>query len=229
MTNPASNEKLLSAAARHLVDNRYDLKSLMRLILQSQTYQRSSIALPGNQADRRFYARYYPKRLMAEVLLDAVSQVTAVPTSFNVERRNANRGLGTAYPIGYRAIQLPDTNTRSAFLNGFGRPDRIQTCECERTNEPSMAQALHMANGDTLNEKLKQKDNRIDKLLSTGQPASKIIEEIYLSSVSRLPTLQEAKAMTNLLAQATTPEARRETLQDILWSLLSSRDFVFNH
>ena len=229
MTNPASNEKLLSAAARFLADNRYDLKSLMRLILQSQTYQRSSTATASNQTDRRFYARYYPKRLMAEVLLDAISQVTAVPTSFNVERRNANRGLGTAYPMGYRAIQLPDTNTRSAFLNGFGRPDRVQTCECERTNEPSMAQALHMANGDTLNEKLKQKDNRIDKLLASGKPSLEIIEEVYLASVSRMPTAVESKTMTELLNSAKSPGERRETLQDIVWSILSSRDFVFNH
>lgn len=227
MTNPASNEKLLSAAAAHLASSKFNLKALMTAILQSETYQRSSVALPGNKADRRFYSRYYPKRLMAEVLLDAVSQVTAVPTSFNVERRNANRGLGTAYPMGYRAVQLPDTNTRSAFLNGFGRPDRIQTCECERTNEPSMAQALHMANGDTLNEKLKRKDNRVDQLLASGKTAAQIIEEIYLSSVNRFPTPAEQTAMTAALATA--KDEKREVLQDILWSVMSSRDFVFNH
>lgn len=227
MTNPASNEKLLSAAAAHLAEHKFNLKALMTTILQSETYQRSSVALPGNKTDRRFYSRYYPKRLMAEVLLDAISQVTAVPTSFNVERRNANRGLGTAYPMGYRSVQLPDTNTRSAFLNGFGRPDRIQTCECERTNEPSMAQALHMANGDTLNEKLKQKDNRVDRLLSSGKTPAQIIEEVYLASVSRFPTPQEQKAMAAALSG--TSEEKREVLQDILWSLMSSRDFVFNH
>lgn len=229
MTNPASNEKLLSAAAKHLAANHFNLKSLMQAILQSQTYQRSSVALVENQADRRYYARYYPKRLMAEVLLDAISQATAVPTSFNVERRNANRGLGTAYPMGYRAIQLPDTNTRSAFLNGFGRPDRVQTCECERTNEPSMAQALHIANGDTINDKLKQKGSRIDSLISSRKPASAIIEEAYLASVSRLPTPEESKAMTALVDSTIAEAEKREILQDILWSLLSSRDFVFNH
>jgi hypothetical protein len=195
--------------------------------LQSETYQRSSVALEGNKADRRFYSRYYPKRMMAEVLLDAVSQVTAMPTSFNVERRNANRGLGTAYPMGYRAVQLPDTNTRSAFLSGFGRPDRVQTCECERTNEPSMAQALHMANGDTLNEKLKAKGNRVDQLLASNLSPAEILEEVYLTSIARLPTDAERNAMTSALAAA--GDDKREVLQDILWSLLSSRDFVFNH
>lgn len=228
MTNPASNEKLLNAAAGHLASNKFNLKALMTAILQSETYQRSSVALEGNKADRRFYSRYYPKRLMAEVLLDAVSQVTSVPTSFNVERRNANRGLGTAYPMGYRAVQLPDTNTRSAFLAGFGRPDRVQTCECERTNEPSMAQALHMANGDTLNEKLKQKNNRVDQLLASKKSAVEIIDEVYLASVARFPTDAERAAMTAALSAAE-GESRREVLQDILWSLLSSRDFVFNH
>ena len=229
MTNPASNEKLLSAAAKHLAEHRFDLKALMRVILQSATYQRSSVALPENQADKRFYARYYPKRLMAEVLLDAVSQVTGAPTSFNVERRNANRGLGTSYPMGYRAIQLPDTNTRSAFLNGFGRPDRVQTCECERTNEPSMAQALHLANGDTLNEKLARKGNRIDELLASGKTPAQLIEELYLLSVSRLPTAKETSTMSAIISGASSPEAKREVLQDILWSLMSSQDFVFNH
>jgi hypothetical protein len=228
MTNPASNEKLLSEAAAHLAQNRFDLKSLMRTILQSQTYQRSSVALAENKADKRFYSRYYPKRLMAEVLLDAVSQVTAVPTAFNVERRNANRGLGDSYPMGYRAIQLPDTNTRSAFLNGFGRPDRVQTCECERTNEPSMAQALHLANGDTLNEKLKAKGNRLDQLLAAKQSDPQLVEELYLSSVCRQPTQKEATAMTAALASAKSAEENREVAQDILWSLLSARDFVFN-
>jgi hypothetical protein len=229
MTNPASNEKLLSAAAKHLVDQRFDLKALMRTILQSATYQRSSIPLPENESDRRFYTRYYPRRLMAEVLLDAISQVTAVPTSFNVERRNANRGLGTAYPIGYRAIQLPDTNTRSAFLNGFGRPERVQTCECERTNDPSMAQALHMANGDTINEKLKMKQGRVDHLLGSGKPPTQMIEEAYLASLCRLPTQAEATGMAEALASPSTPEGKREVMQDILWSLLSSREFTFNH
>jgi hypothetical protein len=228
MTNPASNEKLLNEAASYLAGNKFDLKSLMRVILQSQTYQRSSIPLEANKSDKRFYSRYYPKRLMAEVLLDAVSQVTAVPTSFNVERRNQNKGLGEAYPMGYRAIQLPDTHTRSIFLNNFGRPDREQTCECERTNEPSMAQALHLANGDTVNEKLKSKGNRLEQLLGSKQTPQQIVEELYLSSLARKPTEKESQAMSSALASASQPDEKREVAQDILWSILTARDFVFN-
>lgn len=121
MTNPASNEALLSAAASHLVKQKFDLKVLIRTILESETYQRSSVALPENQGDTRYYSRYYPRRLMAEVMLDAVSQVTAVPTSFNMDKRNANKGIGSAYPMGYRALQLPDSHTSSYFLDSFGR------------------------------------------------------------------------------------------------------------
>lgn len=154
VANPASNEKLFTAAAAHLVKNQFDLKALMRTILQSETYQRSSLALPENQADTRYLARFYPRRLKAEVLLDAFSAATAVPTTFRIDARNANRGLGRMYPEGFRALQLPDSNVASYFLKSFGRPERLATCECERTSEPSMAQALHLANGDTLNDKL---------------------------------------------------------------------------
>lgn len=228
MTNPASNEKLLSEAAAHLVKNRFDLKSLMRVILQSQTYQRSSIATAENLADTRFYSHYYPKRLMAEVMLDAVSQVTAAPTVFETNRRNANKKNGEAYPMGYRAVQLPDTNTTSYFLNTFGRPDRVQTCDCERTNEPSMAQALHIANGDTLNQKLAQKGNRVDQLLASGQPDAAIIDEVYLLALSRFPTVKERTGMTAVLSAAA-PADRRHALEDIFWGVMSARDFVFNH
>ncbi len=228
MTNPASNEKLLSESAAYLVAKQFDLKALMRAILQSSTYQRSSVALAGNTSDKRFYSRYYPRRLMAEVLLDAVAQVTAAPTEFRVDKRNANRGLGDSYPMGYRALQLPDSNTRSFFLNSFGRPERVQTCECERTNEPSMAQALHIANGDTLNEKLKRKGNRIDQLLAAGRPNADIIDEAYLASVSRHPTATEKARMVELLSEAGA-DSKRQVLEDIFWSLLSAQDFVFNH
>src|SRR5205823_10579474 len=164
---------------------KFDLKALMRAILQSEAYQRTSKALPENAADTRFYSHYYPKRLMAEVLLDAFSQVTGVPTEFRTDLRNENQGLGGKYPMGIRAIQLPDTKIASYFLKTFGRPDREKTCECERTAEPNVAQMLHIANGDTLNDKLMAKDNQIAKLLAEKMPAEKIVEEAYLSSLSR--------------------------------------------
>lgn len=228
MTNPASNEKLLSQTAAFLVEKKFDLKALMRAILQSASYQRSSVALAENADDTRFYARYYPRRLMAEVMLDAVASVTAVPTTFRVDKRNANRGIGNAYPMGYRALQLPDSNTASYFLTSFGRAERVQTCSCERTNEPSMAQALHIANGDTLNAKLAAKDNRVSKLLASGKDDAAIIREIYLTALSRTPTPKEEQGVHEVLAAAK-PDERRKVLEDIFWGLLSAREFLFNH
>jgi hypothetical protein len=216
LTNPASNEKLLSAAARHLVDSGFNLKALMRVILQSATYQRSSSVLAENAADERFYSRYYPKRLMAEVLLDAVAQVTAAPTQF------------PNYPSQWRALRLPDANVASYFLTTFGRPDRAITCECERTAQPSMVQVLHISNGETINKKLQQKGNRIEKLLSEGASDETILEEAYLSGLSRHPTDAERRQMLQTIAESPGVE-RRVLVEDLYWSILSSREFLFNH
>jgi len=229
MTNPSSNEKLLSAAAEFLVKNGFDLKALMREILRSETYQRSSIARAENKDDNRFYARYYPRRLTAEVMLDSISQVTASPTTFRMDKRNANRGLGDSYPMGYRALQLPDTNTVSYFLASFGRPDRVRTCECERTNEPSMAQALHIANGDTMNLKLAAKGNRVDQLLASGAPDAAILDQAYLIALSRPPTPHEREGILKVLAATNGPADKRAALEDVFWGLMSSREFLFNH
>jgi hypothetical protein len=216
VTNPASNEELLSAAAKFLADKKYDLKALMRLILQSETYQRSSHPLPENTGDSRFYSRYYPRRLMAEVMLDTLSQVTGAPTQFK------------GYPEGWRAIQLPDSNVDSYFLKSFGRPDREKTCECERTAEPSVTQVLHISNGDTLNKKLSAKGNRLEKLLAEKTAPEKVIEETYLSALCRFPTPTEKEKMTKAFAAAEEKD-RRQVLEDIYWAVLSSREFLFNH
>jgi hypothetical protein len=228
VTNPASNEKLLSAAARFLADNKFELKALMRAILQSETYQRSSQALTENAADTRFYSHYYPRRLIAEVLLDAYSQVTGVPTEFVTDLRNANRGLGDKYPLGFRAIQLPDTRIASYFLKSFGRPDRERTCECERTSEPTMAQALHIANGDTINQKLVAKGSRIETLLAQKAPAEKILEEAYLSALCRFPTDAEKSKLLKVLEEGGGKD-QRILVEDLYWAILSSKEFLFNH
>jgi hypothetical protein len=228
ITNPASNEKLLTAAANFLADQKFDLKALMRAILQSETYQRSSVALPENAADQRFYSRYYPKRLMAEVLLDAYAQVTGVPTEFRLDLRNQNRGIGERYPAGLRALQLPDTRAFSYFLETFGRPERVKTCECERTAEPSMSQALHIANGDTVNKKLAAKGSIVAKLLDAKLPDEQLIQEASLTSLSRLPTTAEKERFLKVLAD-TKDADRRTALEDIFWAMLSSREFLFNH
>jgi len=216
LTNPASNEKLLTALASYLVENKYDLKSLMRLILQSDTYQRSSKSTPQNQGDTRFYSRYYSRRIMAEVLLDAFSQVAASPTNFK------------DFPEGWRATQLPDSNIDSYFLKAFGRPERTITCECERTIDPSMAQVLHIANGDTINKKLEQKGNRIDRAVAAKASDEAIVEEAYLTALSRPPTEEEKTKILAVLSQTKLPE-RRAAIEDVYWSILSSNEFLFNH
>jgi hypothetical protein len=232
LTNPASNEKLLNAAADFLVENHYDLKALMRLILQSATYQRSSKPLPQNEVDRRYYARYYARRLMAEVLLDGISQVSGVPTQFYREsgdRRNRNLGgLGEPYPTDLRAIQLPDANVLSYFLKSFGRAPRHLTCTCERTDEPSMVQVLHLSNGDTINEKLAAKGNRIDQIIAAGTPDDQIVEDAYLSTLARFPTAGEKERLVAALSAASADQ-RRLVLEDLYWSLLSSKEFLLNH
>jgi hypothetical protein len=215
-TNPASSEKLLDALANYLADQHYDLKALMRTILQSETYQRSSQKLDGNAADRRFYSHYYPRRLIAEVLLDAVSQVSGVPTPFK------------DYAPGTRAMQLPDTKVDSYFLKTFGRPDRMITCECERTSLPSMAQALHISNGDTVNQKLQAKGNRIDQLLAEKKSDEAIVEDAYLSALSRHPTAEEKSKLLATLS-AVKPQEKREAIEDLYWGVLSSNGFLFNH
>ncbi|MBI4583868.1 MAG: DUF1553 domain-containing protein, partial [Planctomycetes bacterium] len=216
LTNPASNEEVLAALAKFLAERHYDLKALMRAILESAAYQRSSRALPENAADRRYYSRYYPRRLMAEVLLDAISQATAAPTAF------------PGYPAGWRALQLPDSNVSSYFLKSFGRPERLITCECERTAEPSMTQVLHLSNGDTLNQKLEAPLNRLERLLTAGAPGEKIIEEAYLSALSRFPTRAETEKLLEVLSQAGAGE-QKTVYQDLFWSLLCSKEFLFNH
>ena len=217
LTNPPSNPELFSALAAFLVsgDRPYDLKKLMRLILTSQSYQRGSQATKGNEPDERFYSRYYPKRLKAEVLLDIMSQVTASPTAFK------------DFPAGTRAMQLPDANIASEFLKTFGRPERILTCECERSDEPSMTQVLHILNGETLLIKLEAKDNRLSKQLEANLPPEQLADELFLAALSRFPTDRERQKMSEILSVAS-PEERRQSVEDLYWSVLSSKEFLFN-
>lgn len=216
LTNPASNGKLLAAVSQHLIDNEFDLKTLMRTILQSETYQRDSKPLEGNAGDERFYSRYYPRRLMAEVLLDATSQVTMAPAQF------------AGYPAGWRAMQLPDSSVDSYFLKTFGRPERVITCECERTEAPSMVQVLHLSNGDTLNQKLAAAGNRIEKLIAENASPEQIVEEAYLNALSRYPTDEEREQLLQVFAD-TPAEERRAATEDLFWSILTSKEFLFNH
>lgn len=226
LTNPPSNEKLMAALEKFLVAEKYDLKKLMAVILRSSTYQRSSEPLPGNQADTRFYSHYYPRRLSAEVLLDAVSQSTGVPTKFKQATMKGDETIEA--PAGTRALQLPDANVASYFLSTFGRPSRLITCECERSDEPSMVQVLHLVNGDTVNLKLQSPESRIAKQLAAKQSPEEIIEELYLLTLSRQPTAQEKSKLAAEITAA--PEAeRRAVVEDLYWSVMSSKEFLFQH
>ena len=216
LTNPASNDKLLGRLAEELVRNKYDLKSLMRTILQSETYQRSHAVLKENEADQRFHAHSQPRRLKAEVLLDALSQVTDVPTVFKDQ------------PANTRAIQLPDSSVVSYFLDTFGRPERILTCSCERSDEPSMTQVLHLTNGKTIQEKLESKEGRVSKFLETNATHDEIIETIYLAALTRYPTETERQRLTALLDEAPADE-RRSAIEDLFWSVFTSKEFLFQH
>ena len=156
ISNPASNEELLQAAADFVVESKFDVKTLMREIMQSNAYQRSSLPVEGNESDGRFYSRYFPRRLIAEVIHDAIVRAVDVPTKFDfVAFPGADRQQTDFYPLGTRAVQLYDSAVESYFLKTFGRNTRNIVCECERSNEPSMVQVLHMSNGTTINEKLR--------------------------------------------------------------------------
>ncbi|MBX9788408.1 MAG: DUF1549 and DUF1553 domain-containing protein [Pirellulales bacterium] len=217
LSNPASNPQLHQALARWLAEQSFDLKALMRLILESSTYQRASSPLPENAEDKRFYARYYPRRLMAEVLSDAIAQVAGTTNEY------------PGYPAGWRALQLPDSNIANYFLQKFGRPDRVITCECERTSEPSMVQVLHLTNGDAINSRLAAKGNHLEQVLSTDAPPQAIVEDLYLRALSRMPSAEESTRLAAEIRLAADDLERRMVVEDLYWSVLSSKEFLFNH
>jgi Protein of unknown function (DUF1553) len=211
------------------VKNRYNLKPLMREILVSQTYRRSSEPLPENKEDRRFYARYYPRRLMAEVLNDAIGDVTAVRDSFTeIALNDGSTEKTTAYSTDTRALQLRDSTVKSYFLKTFGRNARDITCECERSNQPSLVQALHLSNGSTVNDKLASKQSRVTQLLATDPSPAQVIEEAWMLCLSRPPAEAERKKFEEILGDAK-PQEKRLAVEDLFWSLLTSREFLFQH
>jgi hypothetical protein len=228
-TNPASNEKLLSALSAFTIEHGYDLKALMRLIMLSETYRRSSAPLPENRDDRKWFARAYPSRLTAEVLSDAISDVTGVPDAFNelVDNDGSTRKVDD-YPLGARALELTDSSVKNYFLKTFGRNAREITCECERSNQPSLVQVLHLANGSTLNDKLASPSGWITQHLATQPQPAQIVEEAWLRTLGRLPTEEESRPIVELLA-ATEPGELRTAVEDFYWALLSSREFLFRH
>ncbi len=231
-TNPPTNPELLDALAQDFVAHRYDVKHLMRLIMTSATYQRSSLPEPGNAADDRFYSHYLVRRLPAEVLLDAYSQVTGVPTPFDTIRAGGGGPpqvpIGI-YPRGLRAQQLPDVQLVSRFLDAFGRPERVQTCSCERSQDASVPQALHLNNGQTLNDKLRAKESVVAHWLERKLSDDEVIDDLFLRALARPPAPAERAKLAALLAESVKAGAdRREALEDLAWGVLTGREFLFN-
>ncbi|MGA0040570.1 MAG: DUF1549 domain-containing protein [Pirellulales bacterium] len=226
-TNPASNEQLLTALADFTVDHDYDLKALMRLMLLSETYRRGSQVLPENAGDRLWFARAYPTRLMAEVLSDAISDVTDVRDAYTeIALNDGSTQKVDAYSADTRALELTDSAVKNYFLETFGRNDREITCECERSNQPSLVQVLHLSNGSTLNDKLSSKEGYLTQFLATDPSNEVIIDDAWLRVLSRFPTSEERSAFLETL-QATASEEKRAVVEDLYWSLLTSREFVF--
>lgn len=214
-TNPASNPELLDALAADFVRARFDMKHLLRTIFNSRAYQLDSTATDGNRADAAnvHFTRYTVRRLTAEQLADALDFATGT--------REKYPGL----PLGTRAIQLPDSEVKSYLMDTFGRPARQVLCECERTTRPNIAQAMHLLNGDFLNKKIADKAGRVEKLLTAKTPVPRAVEELFLVTWSRPPTPAEQARAEGWVAAAPTP---REGLQDLLWVLVNSREFLFN-
>ncbi len=228
-SNPASNAPLLDALAAYLVEHRYDLKSLMRVILQSETYQRSSVALAGNRDDTKYFSHYYPRRLMAEVLHDAIAGVTEVPGDFTDVILQDGSGQKTEfYPKGTRALELYDSAVGSYFLKIFGRNERAIACECERSDQPSMVQVLHLSNGTTVNEKLASEESRVTRMLGSGHSDAEMIEDAFFLCLSRAPTARERSGLEKMFAEMPGDE-KRVAVEDLFWALMTSREFLFQH
>ncbi len=227
-SNPASNEPLLEATAQHLIDAKFDLKQLMRTILLSETYQRSSLPLDENRDEQKYHSRYYPRRMMAEVMLDSIDQTLGTVTSFTrLAFPGADFQNTDFYERGARAIELYDSSVDSYFLQTFGRNPREITCECERSNESSMVQVLHLSNGDTVNKKLASDDNVIALQIQEGSDNESIIRTLFTRALVRQPTALELQTMLEVADEY--GEDRSTAMQDAAWSILTSTEFAFNH
>jgi hypothetical protein len=212
-TNPPSNGPLLDALADDFRRHGFDLKHLIRTILASATYGLSSEPNERNVADTRNFSRHYRQRLRAEVLLDALADVTEVPESFE------------AAPPRSRASAIWTHRVPSLFLDTFGRPDPNQDPPCERTSDPSVVQALHLMNAPGLDAKLSSDDGRVARLARGNSAPRAIVEELYLLAYSRLPTDEERPIGEGVFAEPGVN--RRRAISDLLWALINSAEFVF--
>ncbi len=213
LSNPAVNPELLEALAARLIGYKYDLKKLVRDICTSRTYQLCTIPNQTNASDERNFSRASVRRLRAEVLLDCIDQVTETQDKFP--------GL----PRGATAVEIPDGNTGNYFLTTFGRATRTTVCSCEVKVDPNLSQALHLLNGDTVQRKIEQ-GQVVKKLLKEGKKPEEIIQALYVRCFGRPPTNEEVKKLEEFFQGNAKPE---QVLNDVFWSLLNAKEFVFNH
>jgi hypothetical protein len=215
VTNPPSNPELMDALADSFIESKFDIRALIRTICNSQTYAASSNATDDNLIDRRSYSRFYPKRLQAEPLLDAIDVMTGATTPF------------AGMPAETRAVELPDTGFDSYFLSVFGQPESKTACECERSSEANLAQSLHLLNSAQMQEKLTGDQSRATHLAGdTTRPIPTKIQGLYKLAYSRLPSIRELESAVHYLGErGDQPEA----WEDLIWALVNSKEFLFNH
>lgn len=220
-TNPPSNPELLESLSREFVAHRFDVRHLIRTIMNSRTYQLSAAANEFNRDDEANFSRAKVQRLSAEQYLDSLGQVTGRQVSFN------------AYPDGIRAGALPGvravrererrSSSADQFLRLFGKPQRLQSCECERTNEPTLAQTFQLVSGTLINEMLAASDNRLSQLLMNDKSNTEIVDELYWTALSRAPMADEVQTAVKYLSESGN---RRAALEDLVWGLLNSNEFL---
>jgi hypothetical protein len=213
-TNPATHPELLDALAQDFAAHGYDLKYLIRTICNSRVYQLAAEVTPERDSEGMFYTHHKYTRLPAAVLLDAVNQATGAQESF--------AGL----PAGTRAISLPDPSIASYFLDSFGRSPRASPCECATSNDPDLAQALHLINSPQLVTKISSPSGRLARLMKSGASDRDIVDDLYYATLCRKATDDERRKVAQFVAEA---NSKQEVFEDLLWTLLNSTEFVFNH
>jgi len=204
---------LFTALGKKLVEYKYDFKQLVRDICNSNAYQRTATRNESNATDERNFAHANVRRIPAEQLLDCISQVTGASDKF--------QGL----PLGARAVEIANGSTSNYFLTTFGRAPRDTVCACEAKTEPTLSQALHMLNGNTIQGKIQQ-GGVVKKLLDAGQSPPQVIESLYIRALARKPTPEETERLMAIVGQSANPQ---QGLEDVFWAALNSREFIFNH